>query len=244
MKTLAGFVKKAAALPLLFALALLPGCYYEGTCIQGNGIPRTELRVVQPFTAVVNNGAFEVYVHPSPRHEVEIDAESNLLPFIRTTVSGGQLFIETKGSHCISPGMSMIVHVYVPYVESFTLNGSGLIRAENLLLDHLSLQLNGSGDIEAGADLLNLDASISGSGSIRLAGRTNNSSLHISGSGNFEAFDFVQRECNVHISGSGHAFVRVSQWLDATISGSGNVYFRGNPAVRQRISGSGRVIRY
>ncbi|MBK9292111.1 MAG: DUF2807 domain-containing protein [Bacteroidetes bacterium] len=243
MKTSANYFRTFGLFLLLASLFLLQGCYYDGVCIQGNGMPRTELRSVQPFTGVVSNGSFEVYVHPSQRHEVEIDAESNLLPYIRTTVSGGRLFIETKGSHCINPGMSMIVHVYVPYVESFTLNGSGLIKVDNLMLDNLSLQLNGSGTIEADADVKSLDARISGSGTIWLTGLADYSDIRISGSGNVEAYGFVQKECYASISGSGNMYVRVAQLLDVSISGSGNVYYRGNPAVRQQITGSGRVIR-
>lgn len=243
MKTFPKSLKLIGPVLVILTALLLHGCYYDGICIEGNGIPRTELRTVQPFTGIVSNGSFEVYVHPSQRHEVKIDAESNLLPYIRTSVSGGRLFIETKGSHCINPGMTMIVNVYVPYVESLTLNGSGLIKVENLNLDNLSLQLNGSGAIEADADVANLDARISGSGSIWLTGTANNSDMRISGSGNFEAYGFEQKQCYTTISGSGNAYLRVTQLLDVNISGSGNVYYRGYSAVRQWITGSGRVIR-
>jgi hypothetical protein len=243
MKTSVSLFKFFSFLILLTTLIMLHSCKVEGVCIQGNGLPRTETRVLQSFTGIVSNGSFEVYVHPSQRHEVEIDAESNILPYIRTSVSGGRLFIETKGSSCINPSMTLIVNVYVPYVESLTLNGSGLIKVDNLMLDNLSLQLNGSGVIEADAEVVNLDARISGSGNIWLTGLAETSDMRISGSGNFEAYGFVQKQCYTTISGSGNAYVRVTQLLDASISGSGNVYYRGNPVVRQQITGSGRVIR-
>ncbi len=245
MKPTFKFLKMTSLMLFIISALMLHGCYYEhgGICIQGNGIPRTELRAVQPFTGIVSNGSFEVYVHPSTKHEVEIDAESNLLPYIRTSVSGGRLFIETRGSHCINPGMTMIVNVYVPYVDMFTLNGSGLIKAENLMPDNLNLQLNGSGVIDVDADVVNLDARISGSGSIWLTGIADNSDMLISGTGKFEAYGFVQKHCYTTISGAGNAYLRFTQLLDATISGSGNIYYRGNPAVRQQITGSGRVIR-
>lgn len=243
MKTSVNVFKVVSPLLILAATFMLHGCYIDNVCINGNGIPRTEMRTLQSFTGIVSNGSFEVYVHPSQRHEVEIDAESNLLPYIRTSVSGGRLFIETRGTHCINPGMTIIVNVYVPYVESLTLNGSGLIKVDNLMLDNLSLQLNGSGVIEADAEVVNLDARISGSGNIWLTGLAETSDMRISGSGNFEAYGFVQKQCYTTISGSGNAYVRVTQLLDVSISGSGNVYYRGNPAVRQQITGSGRVIR-
>jgi hypothetical protein len=231
---------------LLFAgitMLLLSGCYKEESCIRGNGRPEIETRITSTFNEVVNNGSFEVHILPGDRHEVQVDAESNLLPYIRTSVSGRRLFIETVTNRCINSTMSIIVTVYTPYVDGIELNGSGYVSAYDLYLDELSIRLNGSGEIIADADALNINATITGSGIIELSGITETTNLNISGSGQIKAFSLNQRRCYANISGSGNMYVRVSDLLDAVISGSGNIYYRGNPNVIQRISGSGRVIR-
>ena len=239
-------LKTNKLLLLLFVgitMLLLSSCYKEGTCIRGNGRPEIETRITGTFNEVVNNGSFEVHILPGDRHEVQIDAESNLLPYIRTNVSGRRLFIETATNRCINNTMSIIVTVYTPYVDGIELNGSGYVSVYDLYLDELSIRLNGSGDIIADADALNINANITGSGTIELSGITETTNLNISGSGQIKAYSLNQRRCYSTISGSGSMYVRVSDLLDAVISGSGNIYYRGNPNVIQRISGTGRVIR-
>jgi hypothetical protein len=226
-----------------FGMLLLNGCYKDEICIRGNGRPEIENRLTSNFDEVVNNGSFEVHILPGDRHEVEVDAESNLLPFIRTSVSGRKLFIETTDNRCINNTMTIIVTVYTPYIDGIELNGSGYVSVYDLFLDELNLRLSGSGDIVAEADAIHINATNTGSGTIEISGITETTDFNISGSGEIEAYSLLQRRCYATISGSGNMYVRVSDLLDAVISGSGNIYYRGNPDVIQRISGSGRIIR-
>jgi hypothetical protein len=228
---------------MLSVVLLFNSCYKENHCITGNGSPEIETRALRTFAAVVNNGDFEVHILPADFHEVVVDAESNLLPYIRTTVSGGRLHIETEGNRCINNTMTIIITVYTPYVDELVLNGSGFIGVEDLYLDELYLQLNGSGEIEAEGDILQLNAAISGSGLINLEGIAETTDFNISGSGQIRSYNLLQEDCYATISGSGNMYVRPSRLLDVVISGSGNVYYKGNPVVNQRITGSGRVIR-
>lgn len=237
------FHSKTNLIVLGFILLLFNSCYKESRCIMGNGNPELETRSLRSFTGVVNNGDFEVHVLPADFHEVLVDAESNLLPFIKTTVSGGRLFVETEGNRCFNNTMTIIVTVYTPYVDELVLNGSGFIGVGDLFLDELNLQLNGSGEIEAEGDILHLNASISGSGLINLEGIAETTDFNISGSGQIRSYNLLQEYCYATISGSGNMYVRTSRLLDVVISGSGNVYYKENPSVKQRITGSGRVIR-
>lgn len=227
----------------VIGMLLLSGCYKDEICIRGNGRPEIENRLTSNFDEVINNGSFEVHILPGDRHEVEVDAESNLLPYIRTSVSGRKLFIETTNNRCINSTMTIIVNVYTPYIDGIELNGSGLVSVYDLFLDELNIRLNGSGDIIAEADAIHINASNSGSGAIEISGITETSDFNISGSGRIEAYSLLQRRCYATISGSGSMYVRASDLLDAVISGSGNIYYRGNPNIIQRISGSGRIIR-
>lgn len=237
-------MKSAALLVSAVLMLSLGGCYKDSFCLRGNGHPEIEVRDLNAFDEVVNNGSFDVTIVPADYYEVEVDAESNLLPYIQTTVAGRKLYIETVGNRCINNTMSMMVTVYTPYVDGVELNGSGTVVADNLYLDALKVQLTGSGNMDFGnLDVLSLEASISGSGRLGFSGIADESELNISGSGNIEAYSLQQLRCFTTTSGSGNMYVRVSNLLDVVISGSGNVYYRGNPSVQSRITGSGRVIR-
>jgi hypothetical protein len=235
-------LKTSIAFMLLSAL-LSGGCVNDIGCIEGNGYPIGESRSVADFHEVHCNGSFDVRVLPSDNYEVIVDAESNIIQYIRTSVSGGKLYIETQDRSCINNTIPMIVTVYAPSVDGLEVNGSGSIDASDLYVSDLYVNVSGSGDITVNADALNVEADISGSGSINLSGITDVSNLHISGSGNIYAYQMPQLECTASISGSGNIYVSVDDLLDATISGSGYIYYRGFPVVYQSISGSGRVVK-
>ncbi|PKP53693.1 MAG: hypothetical protein CVT92_02930 [Bacteroidetes bacterium HGW-Bacteroidetes-1] len=243
-------MKKKSQISRLFLMLFIPvtlinfsGCRKDGICIRGNGQPIIETRSTQAFHEVINNGSFEVHILPADYYEVQVDAESNLMAYIRTSVSGGRLFIETVGNRCINNTMTIIITVYTPFVDGIELNGSGFVSVYDLYLDDLNIRLTGSGQIIADADALSIKANISGSGSIDLSGIAETTDFSISGSGAINSFSLSQQQCFATISGSGNMYIRVSQLLDAYITGSGNIYYRGNPDVVQRITGSGRVIR-
>lgn len=228
----------------LFGLLLtMSGCLKDLQCINGNGSPIVETRFPSSFHEIVNNGSFEVRILPGNSPEIRIDAESNLLQYIRTVVSGNRLIIETENNRCINNSLPMLITVFVPYVDAIELNGSGYISAYDLYLDDLYLNLNGSGKIDVDADVLFVRGTITGSGVIEISGIAETGDFNISGSGNIYGYEIAQQKCYATISGSGNMYMQVSELLDAVISGSGNIYYRGNPSVIQRITGSGRIIR-
>lgn len=228
---------------LLITLMISGGCIKDLNCIDGNGYPINETRSLNTFHEVVCNGSFEVTVLPGDTYEVVVDAESNIIQYIRTSVSGGRLYIDTDDNRCVNNSIPVIITVYAPDVDGLDLNGSGSIWASGLYVDNLYLNISGSGNIEVNADALHIEAKISGSGSIDINGVSETSDLSISGSGNIFAYDLMQNRSASSISGSGNIYVTVNQVLDGKISGSGNIYYKGNPTVYQNISGSGRIIK-
>lgn len=232
-----------AMLGVVLIAASLNSCHKMLNCLHGNGNPIIEERAVRDFHMITSNGSFDVYVFPSASHFVEVDAESNLIDYITTRVSGNKLVIETRNNRCLNNTIPIIINVYTPYIDEITLNGSGFVSAYGLSVEEMYLTLNGSGGIDVDLDAGYLQASIAGSGSIDVSGIVPLTDLSISGSGNIYAYPLRQQECFANISGSGNIYVNVSHLLDARISGSGTIYYRGNPDVISTITGSGRIIR-
>jgi hypothetical protein len=232
-----------AMLAVVLIAASLNSCHKMLNCLHGNGNPIIEERTVGDFYMVTSNGSFDVYVFPSTRHRVEVDAESNLIDYISTRVSGNKLVIENRNNRCLNNTIPIIINVYTPYVDEITLNGSGFVSAYGLSVEEMFLTLNGSGSIDVDLDADYLQASIAGSGSIDVSGVVSETDLSISGSGNLYAYPLRQQKCYANISGSGNMYLNVSRLLDARISGSGTTYYRGNPDVFSTITGSGRIIR-
>ncbi len=119
--------------------------------------------------------------------------------------------------------------------------GGGEIRYELSLPRLDSIEVNGSGDVEAPVSGGALRIEISGSGDVEVTGTADSLDIEISGSGEVEAGELVVRDASVEISGSGDADLDVTGTLVVDISGSGTVTHRGGAEVTAEVSGSGSV---
>lgn len=237
MKTIYLLVLSAAV--LLFANT---GCV-DDFLVRGNGIQDSEARFTPPFSTVISEGNFEVHITSGQTYEVMIQAESNLLPYIETSVNGSKLRIHTRGLINLRNRLPIEVFVTVPYIDGLVQSGSGIITTGFFEGDNFNFVVSGSGSVETAVEAVKIDGVVSGSGLLLISGNTRNAELIVSGSGEIDAWDLTMRDCNAKISGSGDIWVYVERNLRAIISGSGNVFYSGSPNVDSTISGSGRIIR-
>jgi hypothetical protein len=249
-----------SGLILLTAVLFLSGCYKPWHSIDGNRDVKSETRLLPDFHRVFNEGDFDVYIIRDGLSEVTIEAESNLIPMIRTRIEGSSLVIDTKDN--LRNHYPMKVYVHTAELTEVGLSGSGFIETEEITAedfeislsgsgyiyssvtaDYIDCDISGSGDIELkDIDCNKIDARISGSGEMEFEGQANFGELTISGSGDIRAYDLILQDCDATISGSGNIYITVEDHLDATISGSGSIYYLGTPVINTHISGSGSVI--
>jgi hypothetical protein len=246
-------------LVLLLTGFMFTGCINQLHRVEGNYDVKTETRDVGGFHRVLNEGDFEVYIIQDSLEKVMIEAESNLIPLIRTRIEGSALIIDTRDN--LQNNYPMKVYVHTTVLDEVKLSGSGLMQAEDIVTGDLNISISGSGDVffsgtaqnvsssisgsgkmDLGLVCNELDADISGSGNIEIVGSANNGTFHIFGSGSIHAYDFTLKECHATISGSGDMYVTVTDYLNVNISGSGDVYYMGSPVIDSRITGSGSVI--
>jgi hypothetical protein len=248
-----------APMLLMAVILTMAGCYAPWHWIEGNGNVTEETRQMPRFDRVINEGNFDVYIIQDGLSEVTVEAESNLIPLIRTRVQGSTLEIDTKDD--LRNNYPMKVYVHTDEIEELKLSGSGQVLAEQITAGNLEIGISGSGyvffggtaedvdcnisgsgsmDLDLTAD--EIDAGISGSGDMEMWGVVRKGDFRISGSGSIRSYDLLQQECYANISGSGNMYVNVEDYLDVTISGSGSVYYMGQPVVETRITGSGNVI--
>jgi len=221
---------------------------------------KTETRTVVSFNRVVNEGSFNIYIQQDSIYEVTVEAESNLIPYIRTRINGNSLVIDTREN--LHNHFPINIYVKTPFINGAYQDGSGHIDLDSLDTDNMEVSISGSGSIKgqtktnylktsiSGSGSIDLyaeasstDTKISGSGDIMLTGNSFSGTYTISGSGNIRASNFLQNEVISKISGSGNMYLNASDKLDVTISGSGSVYYIGDPQLFISISGSGKVIK-
>ena len=235
---------KLVILSIIFSLVVLvfSSCEENLNCIEGNNKVITEERTTDPFKAVVSEGSFNIEVIQSTETRIIVQGESNLLNYIRTTVQGSVLTVDTRNNACFNSNYPINLTIYTPELESATLTGSGNIDCNQLLTDELFLNISGSGNIDFRAETTSINASIVGSGNINLRGVAINADFSITGSGSIFAYDLPVDVCSSRISGSGNMYLMVFDLLDIIISGSGSIFYKGNPQINSTISGSGTIV--
>ena len=203
-------------------VALTMGACAGPGLTQGSGHVRSESRTVQGFDQVVLTGSGELTITQGGAESLTIEAEDNILPLLRSDVSGGRLTLGGKDNAGFSATQPIRYKLAVKDLRAVSVSGSGDATAAQLKTDRFTVD-------------------ISGSGSLSVAGSADLQKVTISGSGAYNAPDFATKETQITISGSGHAVVKASDRLDATVSGSGEALYVGAPQVTSHVSGSGSV---
>jgi hypothetical protein len=242
----------------------LDGSIFNHRTVRGSGKLLSEKRPVGEINAVELGTIGTLYIEIGDTTLLEIEAEENLLEYIETDVTGGELTIDTRN---VSLRTRRAINYYmtVRELEAITISSSGDIEAPDLKADKFVIKVSSSGcldlgDLEAGHVRITINSSgdvtmgelhatsiavdISSSGNIRIAGgEVETQDISISSSGDYRARDLASREAEVSISSSGNAIIQVSDYLGADISSSGDVQYAGDPKVDARENSSGDVRR-
>lgn len=227
---------------LVFVLILGVISCVDDILLEGNGDQRSEFRSASGFDEIASSGDFRVIVKPGDDYSVEVNAESNLLSFIETEVSGNTLKIRTRGLHSLVENNPVEINITTPELKAISLSGAGLIKTGRFLNDEFKVALSGSGDIEAEVNADHVKANVSGSGTILMTGDTRESEFVVSGSGKIKSYNLVSRNCDAVIAGSGSMYVNASENITARIAGSGMVFHINDPVIHTSIYGSGGVV--
>jgi hypothetical protein len=217
-------------LGLLLVAALLLTAYREeigwnggsSELIVGSGVPASETRDVEPFTAVDLTGASNLVVRVGDELSVVVHADDNIVPLVSTEVRDGALVVATDDG--FTTVNEVRVDVTVPTLDGMRLTGSGVVAVEGIQGKELDVLLSGSGALSASGTVDVLTATVSGAGSARLA-------------------DLRAGAVDALVSGTGLLEVYASDSLDAAVTGTGVILFGGHPAsVERSVAGTGAIV--
>jgi hypothetical protein len=237
---------KKSLLTLALATVAATGCtdLVGEEIIYGRGPVITEQRTTGAFTSISNATSARVEILQGTQDRAFVQAQDNILPYLRTRVEGGVLRIYTDREVMLQPSAPIVVGIDVRELNRIVNSGSGLIHAPLVDARRLEVVSSGSGNVELPSLLADsIIIQLSGSGDVTSTGNVLRLRVVHSGSGRVDTRELAARRVDATLSGSGNAFVRARDELNATISGSGSVRYYGSPDVRQTVTGSGRVER-
>lgn len=225
------------------AVLFLSACFMGGHRVRGNGNLGSQTRDIGGFHSIEVVGGMDVVLVPGGNHSVRVEADDNLLQYIRTERDGNTLVIGTRRGYNLNPRAGMKVYITTPQLRQIDVTGSGTVRSQSRLVysNPVAIDITGSGDVLLDLDAPEIEAEATGSGNTALSGQTRSFRAAINGSGELRCFNLLSENTDVEISGSGNAEVYASKRLDIEINGSGSVAYKGSPSVKQDIAGSGDI---
>jgi hypothetical protein len=189
--------------------------------VKGSGNITKVSRDVSDFSSVDVGGIFQVEIVAGKDNSVEIEADDNLIQFIKTDVRGDTLKISSeKGLHSESP---IRVRISAPNIERVEADGASKVTVSDIK--------NSSLDIDT-----------SGASKVYLAGSTDNLNVQVSGASKVDAENLAAAKGNVEANGASQVTLNVAEELRAEASGASKVTYTGNPGVLHKdVSGASSI---
>ena len=229
---------------VLVSAFLLSACGLQ--TISGSGNIVSESRPVSGFDSVTLAGSGDVIITQGDSESLTVEADDNLMSYIRSEVRGGTLTLGEDDDGWwtnLEPSRPIRYIVTLKDLTAMTLSGSGSMDVASLHTETLDITLSGSGKVLVGSlDAGQLAATLSGSGRVGISGQVPGQKVSLDGSASYEAGDLESESAQIGISGSGNATVWAHTDLKISISGSGTVSYYDLPAVTMEGSGSGKVV--
>lgn len=189
--------------------------------IKGSGVAVSEAREADDFTGVDVGGVFQVEITAGKEFSVLVDADDNLLQYIKTEVNGDVLQIET--TERINSTTPIRVRISAPDIESIGASGASKVSL-------------------AGVKNSNLRVDTSGASKVKIEGETAEVTIEASGASNVDAEALKAKNAEVDTCGASSVNLFITERLVSEASGASRISYSGNPAsVEKRTSGAGRV---
>jgi hypothetical protein len=155
---------------------------------------------------------------------LEVSAEDNVLPLVRSEVRGGRLFLSLAANQGLSLTREIVHHVTVRELGELEASGAARVELRGVAEDSLTLRLTGASGVVA-------------------EGHCDRLELQLSGASRADIPGLRSRRVLATVSGASHALLRAEEELVANASGASVLEYLGDPLVTSSVSGASVVRR-
>jgi len=189
--------------------------------VKGSGTTASEKRELSGFRAVEVGGVFQVEIIAQKDFGVEVEADDNLLQYIKTEVRGGKLNIEMDKK--VSTKNAILIRISAPDIDDLGVSGAAKVTVSGLKNTGIKVDSSGASKIS-------------------IAGETAKLLIEVSGATKVDAEDLKSENATVEASGASHVAVNVTGQLLADASGASKIVYSGSPAnVEKKSSGASNI---
>jgi len=234
--------KQNGAWPSLPSLQLPSIPLHFNSTLRLSGQIIEESRPISPFNTLKIPGTGKVTIRLGEHPSLTIRADKALLDKLITDQHGNTLTISQKSGIGFRINSPIEYEITTNSLRSISIAGSArVIVLDTLTGPTFSIDIAGSGDIQAPIDVDTATISVMGAGKIELSGRAAKLSHKVLGSGDLKGEQLNGTEAKITILGSGNTEIGTFTTLDVTIAGSGDVIYSGNPRIQSKTPGSGKL---
>ena len=141
--------------PLIVVISVLLIALLTSACeinmVSGSGKLVTENRQVSGFTSVTFAGLGELNITQGTSEALTIEAEDNIMPRIKTTISNGDLYIGFESENwqdMVRPTRTVKFDLKVRSLSQLDLQGLGNVTMPNWQADAVTIKVGGAGGVK------------------------------------------------------------------------------------------------
>jgi hypothetical protein len=170
---------------------------------------------------------------------IQVTADDNILPHVRTDVSKERLKIYVDESYSSKVGVD--VKVTVPELRWLRGSGSTKWKVADARGEKFQLALLGSSKCEWKGEVDLLQLKQSGSSQATIAGKADRVRFKLAGAAHLDERELTASRLKAELEGASVARVQVADELNVVASGAAHLTYSGDPKVNQNTSGAAAV---
>jgi len=226
---------------ILFAFPfILTSC--KTKCVEDAGMRVSHVNTVDRFDEVEVEGPIKVVFQQDTSYAIKVEADSNVVDEIKSSVSRGTLKIKLDPEKYCGTD-SVIVYAGIGSLKSIKAKANSKVASQGRLnLGELKLTLTGSTTADLDLNASKLITEVDGTATIKLIGQAGLHQIKSKGAINLDAFDFVVGNYNINLEGVGKSNINVLNALNVETSGSSEIFYKGNPEkIEKKKTGNARL---
>lgn len=200
--------------------------------IKGNRKIEIQERKIESFSKLHVSMGITAEITNDPAGTVEVEAENNVMPYVKTFVERDTLFITIVKDQPLNDITPVVVRLEINRLTGFLVDVGGLVKVRKPINEtSLIGTLASGGEIRADVTSSTLHLTLRSGSKASLTGRSDNAVLSLSGGSRLMAEDLRVSQCEIVLRGGCEAVLHIDKSLSATANGESRLLYTGNPVV-------------
>lgn len=200
--------------------------------IKGSGSVQKEERNSGSFTSIRVSRQITVFLTQGKRNSITVEADHNLLPYIKTTISGGQLQISLPQDIQVKDYSAMNVFVTAPQISELICTTSGKIKGTtSWKTQQLKIKTTTSGGVNLDLEADNIRLNATTSANIQLTGKASNLEANLTTSASLKAKNLRVGNAQLTMTTNSYAELSVARQLSYRLTTGSKLEYWGQPTL-------------